>query len=186
MRVENRFFWVQLLIAAGLILSCTTTTTAGPTTDPSTQTFQNPTAGIRFKYPADWVSKKAPTALLDVVDPSDTDGAASLSLDVPELPRFFRAMITPKMIENGYVKDLRKNQIHDAVVDESVELKLPDSSARRVKCSGHDKGKVEIDVAVLIIHLNRVYIFSCDSDEAGYSTARKALDDAVASVQWIK
>ena len=34
-----------------------------------------------------------------------------------------------------------------------------------MKCSGHENGKVTIDVAVLIVHAGRVYIFSCDSDE---------------------
>jgi hypothetical protein len=174
---------------AVLILACgaaAAAPTSQPATQPLTQTFQNAAAGIRFCYPANWNGQKGQTALFDVIDPAKCDDGCSLSLDVPSLPRFFSGMITAGMIESGYVSDLRKNQIHDAKVDESIEIKMPGSSARRVKCSGHDHGKVVIDVAVLIVHADRVYIFSCDSDEAGYPAARAALDSAVASMQWIK
>jgi hypothetical protein len=189
MTVARRFYFFRIVAALGFVMSGAARATAAPTTNPSsdTKTFQNTKAGIRFEYPVDWTSTKAPTALFDVVDPAKSDGSASLCLDVPGLPpAIFCGLITPKMVENGYVKDLKKNQIHDANVDESVALTVPASSARRVKCSGHEDGKVAIDVAVLIVHANRVYIFSCDSDEAGYPKARAALDAAVASMEWIK
>jgi hypothetical protein len=186
----NRFCVFHVVAALGLIASCAAAAaTTAPSTQPSSQTrtFQNATANIRFKYPGDWISAKASTAIFNIVQPGNCAGCASFSVDVPGLPpAIFRGLITPKMVENGYVKDLRKNQIHDATVDESVELKLPASRARRVKCSGHEDGKVAIDVAVLIVHANRIYIFSCDSDEAGYPNARAALDAAVASTEWIK
>jgi len=87
---------------------------------------------------------------------------------------------------NGYVDDLRKNEIHDAKVEETADLRVAGAPARLVKCHGHDKGKDAYDVAVAVVHSDRVYIFSCDSDGDGYETARAALDAAVASVEWIK
>ncbi len=125
--------------------------------------------------------------MLDIAAPESKDsGYSSLSLDVPKLPWHPPGFITCGEVESGYVDDLKKNQIHDAQVDESVKVKVPDSSARRVKCSGHEDGKPMIDVAVLIVHSDRVYILSCDSDDAGYATSRAALDAAVESIQWIK
>jgi hypothetical protein len=187
MTADNRFCVFQVVAVMGLIVNCATAATTAPSTQPDTKTFQSTTAAIQFQYPADWTPAKAATAVFDIVEPANCAGCASMCLDVPSLPpAIFRGMITAKMVENGYVKDLRKNQIHDATVDESVELKLPASRARRVKCSGHQDGKTAIDVAVLIVHANRIYIFSCDSDEAGYPKARAALDAAVASMEWLK
>jgi len=136
-------------------------------------------------YPRDWQPEKGSKSVLDVATGGDK-AYAELSLDIPKLPWHPPGMLPLSSIEHGYVSDLKKNQIHDAQVDESVAVKVPDSSARRVKCSGHENGKVMIDVAVLIVHADRVYILSCDGDDDGYATARAALDAAVASIQWIK
>jgi hypothetical protein len=185
MTAGNRFCVFHVVAVIGLVVICARGATTAPSTQPDSKTFQNAAVGIRFKYPADWTPVKAATAVFDIAEPADCAGCASLCLDVPNLPpAIFRGMITPAMVENGYVKDLRKHQIHDAQVNESIELKVPASNARRLKCSGHEDGKVAIDVAVLIVHADRIYIFSCDSDDKGYANARKALDDAVASVQW--
>src|ERR1700733_7137886 len=155
MTAKFRFCVFQVVAAMGLIVNCAMGA-MGPTTAPSTQpdskTFQSTTAAIRFKYPGDWTAAKGTTAIFEIVEPANCAGCASMCLDVPSLPpAIFRGLITPNMVENGYVKDLRKNQIHDACVDESVELKLPASRARRAKCSGHQNGKTAIDVAVLIV-----------------------------------
>jgi hypothetical protein len=187
MTADNRFCVLHVVAVIGLIASFTRGATTAPSTQPDTKTFQNTTAAIRFKYPGDWTAAKGATAVFEIVEPANCAGCASICLDVPSLPpAIFRGMITPKMVENGYLKDLRKNLIRDATVDESVELKLPASRARRVKCSGHQDSKAAIDVAVLIVHANRIYIFSCDSDAAGYTNARAALDAAVASMEWMK
>jgi hypothetical protein len=187
MTADNRYLFLRVVATLSLVLS--TGATAAPTSQPSDspKTFQSTTAGIKFNYPAEWSSAKAATAIFDIIQPANSSGNASMCLDVPGLPpAIFCRLIGPKMVENGYIKDLRKNQIHDAKVDESVEVTIPSSKARRVKCSGHEDGKIAIDVAVLIVHADRVYIFSCDSDDRGYPMARKTLDDAVATVQWIK
>jgi hypothetical protein len=196
MSTRSNLFLAGFVVAIGILQVCpeldqrvcASAATTEPSTSPSikTQEFRDKAAGVHFNYPAGWTSPAQHTSLLNVIDPVAADDGASLSLDVPSLPRFLPpGMPTPKMVENGYVKDLKK-QMHDAKVDESVEIKVPDSSARRVKCSGHENGKVSIDVAIIIVHAGRVYIFSCDSDEAGYPAARAALDNAVASMQWIK
>jgi hypothetical protein len=150
------------------------------------QTFEDKKLGIRFKYPQSWQPEKAQTAAFDVAAPADNKGYSSLSLDVPHLPPHIPGMITPRMVTDGYVDDLRKHEIHDAKVDEAVDLKCAGAPARRVKCSGHENGKAMTDVAVAIIHNDRVYIFSCDGDPDGYNAARAALDAAVASIEWIK
>jgi hypothetical protein len=171
---------------AAAIIGCIAATTA-PATSPASATFEDKNAGIRLTYPGDWQPEKAQTALLDVAAPeADNKGYSSLSLDIPKLPWHPPGFITCGEVESGYVDDLKKNQIHDAKVDENVKITVPDSSARRVKCSGHEDGKTMIDVAVLIVHADRVYILSCDSDDAGYVAARAALDAAVASIQWVK
>ncbi|HSV16596.1 MAG TPA: hypothetical protein VLI90_20195 [Tepidisphaeraceae bacterium] len=167
---------------------------AAPTTAPSSaptakdvQTFEDRRAGVRFNYPSGWAPEKAATAVFDVAAPaSATKGYASISLDVPSVPPHFPGMITPKIICDHYVKDLRENQIHDAKVEEAVDIKAAGAPARRVKCSGHEKGKVMIEVAVVIVHSERIYIFSCDADPEGYAAARAALDQAVATLEWIK
>jgi hypothetical protein len=152
-----------------------------------TQTFENKKAGIRFKYPAGWTSVQGQTSTFAVEAPAGSiKGTASLTLDVPHLPPHLPGMISPKMVADGYVDDLKKNQIHDAKVDEAVDVRVAGAPGRRVKCSGHAGGKVAIDVAVAVVHSDRVYIFSCDSDADGYDTARASLDAAVASVEWIK
>ena len=116
-----------------------------------------------------------------------TRRTSELSIDVPKLPWHPPGILPISEIERGYISDLKKNEIHDAKVDESVDVKVSDASAaRRVKCSGHENGKEMIDVAVLIVHADRVYIITCDGDDAGYQTARSALDAAVASIQWAK
>lgn len=166
------------------MIGCVAATTA-PATSPSVVTFENKEAGVRLMYPADWVPEKGSKSMVDVAAPGEK-AYASLSVDIPKLPWHPPGMLPLFEIQSGYVSDLKKNLIHDAQVDESVKVTVPDSSARRVKCSGHVNGKAMIDVAVLIVHADRVYILSCDGDDAGYATARAALDASVASIQWIK
>lgn len=149
------------------------------------KTFRNPDTGILFMYPASWTPTKGQTTLFQVSDP-DAKGSASLCLDVPHLPFHIPGMITPGAVAHGYIDDLKKNRIHDGKVDEETDIEVSGAKAKRVKVSGHENGQVSIDVAVLIVHDDKVYILSCDSDQAGYVAARQALDGAVGSVEWIK
>ena len=95
-------------------------------------------------------------------------------------------MISVGMVCNGYLSDLKKNQIHDAIVQETSVVNLAGEKARRVTCTGHSNGKTITDIAVITVHADRVYILSADSDQTGCNCAKKTLDSAVASVKWVK
>jgi len=95
-------------------------------------------------------------------------------------------MITVNMVASGYISDLKKNQIHDAVVNERVPITVSGCAGQRITSKGHENGQLSIDVAIILIHADKVYILSADSDEAGCDTARKTLDAAVASLKWTK
>jgi hypothetical protein len=152
---------------------------------PSVRTFKSTPPVIQFDYPADWIPDKAETACFAVTAPV-TGVYSSLSLDIPKLPWHLPGMITVNMVAGGYLQDLKKNQIHDAVVKENCEVKVPGAQARRLVSVGTEHGKPSIDVAVVMVHADQVYILSADSDQNGCDLARKALDDAVASLKWAK
>jgi hypothetical protein len=178
MRIDRRLF-------AATLLGCLAATTA-PATSPAVATFEDKKAGVRLTYPADWQPVKGSKSLVDVEIPGDK-GFSELSIDIPKLPWHPPGMLPMSQIESGYISDLKKNEIHDAKEIESVALKVSDcTAARRVKSSGHENGKEMIDVGILIVHADRVYILSCDGDDAGYPTARAALDASLASIEWIK
>jgi hypothetical protein len=164
-----------------------------PTTMPQTMMIIGPAVshyqnkGISFDYPADWVPDKAMTACFAVCAPKTGCAAySSLSLDVPTLPWHLPGMITVGMVAHGYIDDLKSNQIHDAVVKDQHSITVCGCSGRQITCRGHEKGATSIDVAVILIHSDQVYILSADSDDAGYDAAKKTLDAAVASLKWVK
>ena len=95
-------------------------------------------------------------------------------------------MIPISIVSSDYISDLKKNQIPDAVVQEEIAITVPDASARRITSAGHEKGKSSIDVAVIMIHADQVFILSADSDDAGRALARATIDAAVASLKWSK
>jgi hypothetical protein len=160
-----------------------------PATQPAHRTFTG--SGISFDYPADWANEKASTAVFAVAAPGGDPSKAmnpysSLSLDVPTLPWHPPGMISLGMVVSGYKSDLIKNQIHDAVVKDQSPLTIPDAKACKLTCCGHEKNRVSIDVAVIILHADHVYILSADSDDKGFDLASKTLDAAVGSLKWTK
>jgi hypothetical protein len=175
-----------------LIAAATTSPTTAPAAVPTTAPAAAPPAtfnkdGVKFSYPSNWSTAPAKTAVLDVAaPPAVCRGSASLSLDVPSLPPFVPFFISAERVEDGYVKDLRKGEIPNATVDQSVAVTVSGCHGRCVKCSGLVKGAPAVDVAVILVHARRVYILSCDSDAAGYAQARAALDLAVRSLTWTK
>ena len=148
------------------------------------RTFADPATGISLAYPAGWRARPARTAELSVAAPA---GRASLSLDVPAMP-WHPPFIPVGVVTSRYVDAFRQDQVPDATITATVDLKVAGATARRVTARGHAKagGCVCDDSAVVIVHAGQVYILSCDSDDAGAATARATLDAAVASVKWTK
>jgi hypothetical protein len=153
-------------------------------TGTSVRTFRSNPAAVQFDYPADWIPDKAQTACFAIK--AAAPAYSSLSLDIPKLPWHLPGMITCNMVVNGYVSDLKKNQIHDAVVKEKVPVKVCGCDGQCVTCRGHENGQASNDIAVILVHADHVYVISADSDDAGYDTAKKTLDAAVASWKWTK
>jgi hypothetical protein len=197
------------LIAIGLLLGSgcghrqtgdssagTAKTNTGTTTPPlmlavssPTKTFRCDDGNIQFDYPADWQpDKSAQTAVFSVDAPSTSapDHHCSLNLDIPKLPSYAKMLLSLHMVASEYEKDLKNNQIHDAVKEEDVNLTVPDASAKRITSRGHENGKTLVDIAVILIHADRVYIFSADCDDQSCDTARRTLDTAIASLKWTK
>jgi hypothetical protein len=148
----------------------------------ASQTFKSNPPAVQFDYPADWHPCKSATQTLILAGPA----GASFCLDIPKLPWHIPGMIPIGLVASGYVDDLRKNLIHDAVVQEQTTFKACGTNARRITCVGHVNGKPSVDVAVIMIHNDQVFILSTDSDDANRAVARQMLDDAVASLKWAK
>ena len=163
------------------VLATVVPATSPISTAAALKTYHCPTADIQFDYPADWETNKAHTALFAV-----SKDQCSLNLDIPKLPWHPPGMITLKMVASGYEDDLKKNQLHDAVEEEDCPLQIPGAKACRITTCGHDNGKPMFDIAVVMLHADRVYILSADCDESGEEKTRKTLDEAVGSLKWAK
>ena len=148
-----------------------------------TRTFADPKSGIALSYPAAWHAQSARTAELAVGDPT---GHATLSLDVPAMG-WHPPFIPVGLVASRYVDALKQDQLTDGTVQETVDLKVTGATARRVTTRGHGHGGAACtDTALVIVHGGQVYILSCDSDDAGTSVARGALDAAASSLRWTK
>jgi hypothetical protein len=182
--------WLAAAIAVTLSGGCQSTTpppVAPPPPTAKTQTFEDKPDGIRFQYPDGWKPVTGGTALFKVSNPDPAKGYAVLSLDVPKLPWHVPGMIPIDPVANGYIDDVKKRLGGEgAKVEQDIAVSIPSAQAKRVKITGVDNGKPSIDEAVTIVHGDKVYILSCDSDDQGYATAKAALDMAVGSIQWIK
>jgi hypothetical protein len=146
-------------------------------------------SGFQFDYPSDWQPTRGQTAVFAITAPMNPPAATtkpSLCLDVPKLPWHLPGMITAGMVASGYVSDLKKNQIPDAVLMEETPITVDGESAKRVTCTGHVAGKTSTDVAIILVHSDRVYILSADSDDPGCGCARKTLDEAATTWKWTK
>jgi hypothetical protein len=148
-----------------------------------TRPFVDAKSGIALNYPTAWHNQPAKTAELAVACPACD---AALQLDVPAMG-WHPPFIPVGLVTTRYVDALRQSDVPDAAVQETADVQVSGATARRVTCRGHDrKGCPCIDTALVIVHSGQVYILSCDSDDAGAPTARRALDAAAASVRWTK
>lgn len=145
-----------------------------------TKTFTDSPAGISFDYPANWSKGNDKTAVFKADSP---DHAASLSLNVPNLPFHLPGMITSSEVADGYIKDMKK-RLGGAKVEQNEKVSIPKGSARRVKITGSKSGKASTDRAVLIVHADKVYILSSDASGSGDKPAADALNGAVRTLKW--
>jgi hypothetical protein len=140
--------------------------------------FEYPQAGISFSYPADWKPVTGSKSQLKVEAPN----GGQLTLDVPTLPIHFGILPLDK-VTSGYEDNVRK-KIPDATVTNLPDPTVPDSKQHLVKLSGHLNGKPAINEAALLVHDDKVYILSIDTDDKGYGVMHGVLDSALKSLQW--
>ena len=95
-------------------------------------------------------------------------------------------MMSVNMVARGYISDLKKNQIHDAAIIEKIPVTVAGCTGQKITCAGHANGKPATDIAVILIHADRIFILSADSDDSGYDSAKRTLDGAIASWKWVK
>lgn len=170
---------------APLVAVATAPVALAPAVQPRTFTG----TGFQFDYPGDWQPTKGQTAVFAITAPVNPPAATtkpSFCLDVPKLPWHVPGMITAGMVASGYVSDLKKNQIPDAVLQEECPVTVCGETAKRVTCTGHIAGKTSTDIAIILVHSDHVYILSADSDDCGCDCARKTLDEAVTTWKWTK
>jgi len=173
---------------------------AGPTTSASTATSHaagsvraaesKPSGvfdakGIRFSLPADWAPKKNPDFELMLLPAGSRSDEPRITLDVPELPPHLPWMIQMNRIEHDYVADLKKAHA-DLKVDDASDVKIPNTVARLVRTTWHEKDQPHDDVALLMIHANAVYILDARAEQAQIEKARAAFEGIRASMKWTK
>ena len=137
---------------------------------PSEQTFENAKAGVRLTYSSEWREKKSPDDLLMLVPVSGPENR-TITLDVPDVPKHLPGAMALPLIQNGYIDDLRKHHA-GLKVRESQNVTLASCNGRLVRSAWTQDGNEYTDVALLIVHAERVYILSLDSDLAGYTAVR--------------
>jgi hypothetical protein len=156
----------------------------GSTTAPAEQTFENKNAGIRLHYPGDWTARASKDDVMLLV-PRDGAAGRSITLDLPKIPFHLPGAMTLPLIQNGFVDDQRKH--HPGLkVEESKDEAVAHSKAKFVRSTWKDNGHDFTDASLLIVHAERVYILSLDSDQQGYEAARAAMDKIAESIEWLK
>ena len=157
---------------------------APPPTAPAEQTFENKGAGIRLHYSSDWVAKGSKDDVMLLV-PRDGAAGRSITLDLPKIPMHLPGAMTLPLIQNGFVDDQRKH--HPGLkVEEARDETIAKSKAKFVRSTWKESGKGFVDATLLIVHDERVYILSLDSDEQGYQPARGEFDKIADSIEWAK
>ncbi len=145
--------------------------------------FVDKTSGISFNYPDNWTAGDATTIKFKFTGPANGSSKPQLTLDVPKLPFHF-GILPLDQVCSGYVDDSKKT-MPDATVTNLPDPTLPDARQHRLKLTGHEDGIEMINEAVVLVHADKVYILSIDSDLKTYAIAKTALDTAVRSLKWI-
>jgi hypothetical protein len=169
-------------------LSCKSTTppTATPVVEVQAhdQKFENQSAGISFMYPSAWkVVSTDPTQFRFVQNGKGE--TLELTLDVPKLPWHIPGLIPIDSVRDGYVDDVKK-RMAGAKVTNLPDPALPDAKQHRVQLTGQINGKPAVNDAVMIVHNDKVYILSIETDPAAYPQLKEKLDAVIASLKWIR
>jgi hypothetical protein len=158
---------------------------AGSTSAPSLVLWDKSAKGIKLKYPADWQPKKNPDYELMLLPAGASKDDRRITVDIPDLPPHLPFMIQMGRVEHDYVQDLKKDH-PDLQVQDSVVVKMPESTAKLVRSQWRQNGTVYHDVALLIIHASAVFIVDAQAGEADLSSTRSAFDSMTGSIIWTK
>ena len=130
---------------------------------------------LQLTYPTGWVPKADEDYALKVV-PADGPASASISLEVPPLPPHVPGMIPVRMVKNGYIDDLKTSKGPVATTESSPTV--PKAGARLVRSTWTEKGRQMFELALILVHADKVYILRADG-MAGDELAIKPAFDAV-------
>ena len=158
---------------------------APPPSSPSPVTFEDTRGGIRLTYPAQWKPQPSSDYVLVLAPPDGAGSSQKIRLDIPDLPPHFPGMIKLGLIQNGYIDDLRK-QHPDLKLEESTEQTLRGASARLLRSTWQQNGHPFHDIALMMIHAERVFILSMQSDDDHLGPTRALFDEIARSVTWTK
>lgn len=168
--------------------STTVASTTAPTTVASSiGAFSSPNLGIRLEYPADWKpteSKDYELLLVPAKKPAAGQPERWISLDVPDLPPHIPGMIPLGLVKNGYLDDLKKQA--GAIETREEAMTVAGAEGRLLISHWKKDGQSFSDIAVVLVHANRVYILRAAGDAAGEPAIRAVFDGIARSVQWIK
>ena len=157
---------------------------SGPASRPTLISFGGEKLGIAFDYPGTWTAHDSKDYELLINPPGDPPGRC-ISLDVPDLPFHIPGLIPIGSVQGGYVDDLKKQ--HGAVqITQLAAPSLGKCSVRMVRCTGHTGDNNWIDLAVLVVHADRVYVLRASTDTAGESETRSVFDAVIRSIRWVK
>lgn len=93
-------------------------------------------------------------------------------------------MIPIGLVKNGYLDDLRKHVGQLNIVEESSP-EIPHAKARFVHTTWSNGGRNFVEMALLLVHADRVYIIRADSNAEAYESIRHAFDAVVRSLRWV-
>jgi hypothetical protein len=169
--------------------------TTGPSLSPSPQTpapappaaggtFDRPDLGIKLDWPAGWAKQPSSDFVL-LLTRDGTDGASTLSLDVPDLPPHIPGMIPVGSVRGGYLDDLRK-AVGAIKTTDLAPPPLPASAEKCVRSTWTDAHGEWQETALLIVHADRVYILRGRSKTADEQATRAAFDAVTNSLRWTK
>lgn len=165
-----------------------TTAAVTSSTAPTIRTFESTAKKIRLSYPANWTARPSKDYVL-VAAPPDGDASPSagrsISLDVPDLPPHIPGLIPMGRVEKGYVDDL-KEQWPGLRVEESTSQPVAGTQARRVRSTWQTGGRARVELALIMIHADRVYIVRANGDADTQDEVRQVFDTVVGSIEWVK